>query len=181
MTATGIVRRIDDLGRVVLPKELRRNLRLRSGTPMEIFTENDGTVRLRKYSPIRDNTETVQELAESIAQVCGHVVIVTDMDTIIAAAGNDALNGKEISVSLETAITARKPVTVKDRSQFVHIISDADVPSAFDYAQEIIVPIIPEGDTEGAVVILTKSADLGEADMKVAQMAAAFIGNQMRL
>ena len=101
------------------------------------------------------------------------------MLTIIAAAGDDALIGKEISVALEDAISGRKPVLAKERSQFVHIISDTDCP--FDYTQEIIVPIIPEGDTEGAVVILSKSTDLGEAEIKIAKTAAAFIGNQMRL
>ena len=179
MTATGIVRRIDDLGRVVLPKELRRNLRLRSGTAMEIFTESDGTVRLRKYSPIRDDATPAQALVESVADVCGRVVVVTDMDAVIAVAGDDGLRNRSISNKLETVINGRKPLIVEDCSQFVHIISDVDCP--FDYAQEIIVPIIPEGDCEGCVVILLKTADLSKAELKLARTAAAFLGNQMRL
>ena len=181
MTATGIVRRIDDLGRIVLPKELRRNLRLRAGAAMEIFTEGDGSVRLRKYSPIRDDATPAQELAESMAQVCGHVVIITDMDAVIAAAGDERMKDKEISVALETAINGRKPIFAakEDRSQFINILSDVDCP--FEFAQEIVVPIIPEGDSEGAVIILSKNTDMGDVEMKLARTAAAFIGNQMRL
>ena len=181
MTATGIVRRIDNLGRVVLPKELRRNLRLRSGTAMEVFTENDGTVRLRKYSPIRDDATPAQALVESVAEACGRVVVVTDMDAVVAVAGDDGLKGRAISNKLETVINGRKPFICEkeNREQFINITSDPEY--AFEFAQEIIIPIIPEGDTEGAVIILSKQADMSDVEIKLARTAAAFLGNQMRL
>ena len=85
MKATGIVRRIDDLGRVVVPKEIRRTLRLREGEPMEIFTRGDGEIVLKKYSPIGELSAYAKEFADTIAQITGHLVCVSDHDQIVAA------------------------------------------------------------------------------------------------
>ena len=84
MKATGIVRRIDDLGRVVIPKEIRKTLRIREGDPLEIFTATDGEVILKKYSPIGELNEFSQEYAETLAEVLGYGVLITDLDSIIA-------------------------------------------------------------------------------------------------
>lgn len=88
MKATGIVRRIDDLGRVVVPKEIRRTLRIREGDPLEIFTDREGEIILKKYSPIGELGTFAQQYADSLAQTTGYVVCVTDRDTVIACAGN---------------------------------------------------------------------------------------------
>ena len=87
MKATGIVRRIDDLGRVVVPKEIRRTLRIREGDPLEIFTDREGEIILKKYSPLGELSVFAKQYAESLAQTTGHMVCVTDRDTIVATAG----------------------------------------------------------------------------------------------
>ena len=84
MRATGIVRRIDDLGRVVIPKEIRKTLRIREGDPLEIFTAKDGEVILKKYSPIGELNEFSQEYAETLGETLGYGVIITDLDSIIS-------------------------------------------------------------------------------------------------
>lgn len=87
MKATGIVRRIDDLGRVVIPKEIRRTLRIREGDPLEIFTDREGEIILQKYSPIGELGEFAKHYAEALSQTSGHIACITDRDQIIAIAG----------------------------------------------------------------------------------------------
>ena len=87
MKATGIVRRIDDLGRIVIPKEIRRTLRIREGDPLEIYTEKDGEVIFKKYSPMGDLQAVAAQLCESIGKNTGHIAAVADRDSIIAVAG----------------------------------------------------------------------------------------------
>ena len=87
MKATGIVRRIDDLGRVVIPKEIRRTLRIREGDPLEIFTDREGEVILKKYSPIGELGDFAAEYAESLHNTSGHIICVADRDSIIAVSG----------------------------------------------------------------------------------------------
>ena len=122
MKATGIVRRIDDLGRVVVPKEIRRTLRIREGDPLEIFTDREGEIILKKYSPIGELSQFAGQYAESLAQSTGHLVCITDRDHVIAAAGNGKkeFEGKPISRQLEELIedrtgintmTAEEPMT----------------------------------------------------------------------
>ena len=90
MKATGIVRRIDDLGRVVIPKEIRRTLRIKEGTPLEIFTDKEGEVILKKYSPIGELSVFAKEYAESLAQTTGMIACITDHDQVVAASGQDS-------------------------------------------------------------------------------------------
>ena len=89
MKATGIVRRIDDLGRVVVPKEIRRVLRIREGDPLEIYTSNTGEVILKKYSPINELSQFAGEYAETASKILGGTIIVSDTDQIIAASGSE--------------------------------------------------------------------------------------------
>ena len=106
MKATGIVRRIDDLGRVVVPKEIRRTLRIREGDPLEIFTDREGEIILKKYSPIGELSLFSQQYADSLAQTSGHIVCITDRDQVIAISGGSKKDflGKEISKQLDNAI-----------------------------------------------------------------------------
>lgn len=105
MKATGIVRRIDDLGRIVIPKEIRRTLRIRESDPLEIFTDREGEIILKKYSPIGEMSTFAKQYAESLAQVSGQMTLIADRDQFIAAAGGcKALLGKSISKALEEAI-----------------------------------------------------------------------------
>lgn len=87
MKATGIVRRIDDLGRVVIPKEIRRTMRIREGEPLEIYVDREGEVILKKYSPINELGEFAKEYADSLHEALGHVVCIADRDEIIAVSG----------------------------------------------------------------------------------------------
>lgn len=180
MKATGIVRRIDDLGRVVVPKEIRRTLRIREGDPLEIFTDREGEIILKKYSPIGELGAFAKQYAESLAQASGHLVCVTDKDTIIAAAGGpkrDCL-GKSISPQLEQLIQERENLQAgsEDR-RFAPV-----VPEGMEgVTGETISPIISEGDAVGAVILLARDTrqKMGETEMKLAACAAGFLGRQM--
>lgn len=180
MKATGIVRRIDDLGRVVIPKEIRRTLRIREGDPLEIFTDREGEIILKKYSPIGELSAFAKQYAESLAQTMGCLVCVCDMDQIIASAGTGKkdLQDKYISRPLEKQLG--------DRSQIMAALGDKKYVAITDsqeeeYEYEIICPIICEGDAIGGVILLSKDAKkkLGELEQKMAACAAGFLGRQM--
>lgn len=180
MKATGIVRRIDDLGRVVIPKEIRRTLRIREGEPLEIFTDHEGEIILKKYSPIGELTLFAKQYAESLAQTTGHVVCIADRDQIIAAAGGGGkgLVGKAISQQLEEAVDNREVIMAKkEEKRFVPISEDA----AEDATGQVIAPIISEGDAIGAVIIYSKEEanKMSEVEQKLALSAARFLGRQM--
>ena len=99
MKATGVVRRIDDLGRVVIPKEIRRTLRIKEGDPLEIFTDKEGEVILKKYSPIGELSEFATEYAETLNKTTGHIACITDKDTVIAVSGASKKEWLEKEVS----------------------------------------------------------------------------------
>ena len=179
MKATGIVRRIDDLGRVVVPKEIRRTLRIREGDPLEIFTDREGEIILKKYSPIGELSMFAKQYADAMAQTTGHVVAIADRDQFIAVGGSGKkdLIGKPVSRELEHLMTERETlVAVKGDKSFVSISYDEE-----DYAGQVIVPVICEGDVIGAVLVLIKDAKQKptESDLKLAQTAASFLGRQM--
>jgi len=179
LKATGIVRRIDDLGRVVIPKEIRRTLRIREGDPLEIFTDREGEIILKKYSPIGELGAFAKEYAESLAQTAGHITCIADKDQIIAVSGafkRDFME-KHISGELERAITARSPFTLSRSEQgFVPILEDE---SDGVYNHEHVTPIISEGDVLGAVIFLSPDKRMGDVEAKLAQTAAGFLGRQM--
>ena len=104
MKATGIVRRIDDLGRIVIPKEIRRTLRIKEGDPLEIFTDKEGEVILKKYSPIGELSEFATEYAETLNKTTGHIACITDKDTVIAISGASKKEWLEKEVSNENKI-----------------------------------------------------------------------------
>ena len=101
MKATGVVRRIDDLGRVVIPKEIRKTLRIKEGDPLEIFTDKEGEVILKKYSPIGELSEFAAEYTETLAKTTGHIACITDRDTVIAVSGGSKKEFLEQGVSSE--------------------------------------------------------------------------------
>lgn len=161
MKATGIVRRIDDLGRVVVPKEIRRVLRIREGDPLEIFTNNLGEVILKKYSPINDLSEFATEYAETVSKILGGTIIVSDTDQVIAASG-----------------IARKEYTNK------HVDPELDkiIQSKNRYSNDskIVVPIVSHGDPIGSITILPKeNQSLGDVELKIAEVGASFLARQM--
>lgn len=180
MKATGIVRRIDDLGRVVVPKEIRRTLRIREGDPLEIFTDREGEIILKKYSPLGELSAFAKQYAESLAQTTGHMVCVTDRDTIVAAAGGAKKDyyGKAISPQLEHLIQERESLQASAiERKFIPVIQE----TMEGIATETICPVISEGDAIGAVILLGRDIKtrMGEVEQKVAAVAAGFLGRQM--
>ncbi len=179
MKATGIVRRIDDLGRVVIPKEIRRTLRIREGDPLEIFTDREGEIILKKYSPIGELGAFAKEYAESLAKSVGHITCVVDKDQIIAVSGGGKKEffEKHISPEMEKCLNSRNTVVAsRQDSNFVPIIEN-DIEDL--YNNELITPIISEGDVLGAIVFLSMDKKMGEVEGKLAQTAAGFLGKQM--
>lgn len=179
MKATGIVRRIDDLGRVVIPKEIRRTLRIREGDPLEIFTDREGEVILKKYSPIGELGTMAKQYSESLAQTMNCTVCITDTDQVVAAAGNGKkeLQDKYISKELEHVLLQREQLLEKADSRNFVKIADGNV----DYQEEVVCPILCEGDVIGSVVLLNRDEKkkMGEVEQKVAISAAGFLGRQM--
>lgn len=179
MKATGIVRRIDDLGRVVVPKEIRRTLRIREGDPLEIFTDREGEIILKKYSPIGELGMFARQYADSMAQTTGMMVAISDRDQFIAVSGTGKrdLLAKAVSRELEHLMTERESI-IASRGERTYISISLDEE---DYEQQVIAPIISEGDVIGAVLILARDSrpKLGEAELRLASTAAAFLGRQM--
>lgn len=182
MKATGIVRRIDDLGRVVIPKEIRRTLRIREGDPLEIFTDREGGVILKKYSPIGELTDFSREYAESLQQAIGHIVLIADKDAFISVSGAPKKDyvERKISSELEDVMDARKTIILGEDSKVIPLHNDED-DAEEKYTSQVISPIIAEGDSIGAVIIMSKEAGekLGELELKLAETASGFLGRQM--
>ena len=177
MKATGIVRRIDDLGRVVIPKEIRRTMRIREGDPLEIYTDSDGEVIFKKYSPIGELGPYTKQYVDVLGRTTGLAVIICDRDHIIAVSGmprKDAV-GKRISPLLESYMERRNTYVYSKDSERL-IVSE-------EIARNVAVmcPIIGGGDIMGAVVLLIndKNEEPSSTEIKLAQVAAGFLGKQM--
>ncbi|MTI82122.1 MAG: stage V sporulation protein T [Firmicutes bacterium] len=184
MKATGIVRRIDDLGRVVIPKEIRRTLRIREGDPLEIFVDREGEVILKKYSPIGELGDFAKEYADSLHEALGHIACIADRDVIIAVSGapKKELLNKPVGPLVEKVMDERKAMLInspEDESGTKDgtIIDDADS----KYTCQVIAPIIAEGDPIGAVILASKESDvkMSDLEMKLAETAAGFLAKQM--
>lgn len=183
MKATGIVRRIDELGRVVIPKEIRRTLRIREGDPLEIFTDREGEIILKKYSPIGELNEFAREYAASMHYVLGHITAICDKDAVITVAGASKreLLEKPVHEDVETLMQQRGKAqkSVVKGEKLLRITEEEEEGSP--YTAQVIVPILAEGDAIGAVMLLSREpgAQMGETELKVAETAAGFIGRQM--
>ena len=161
MKATGIVRRIDDLGRVVVPKEIRRVLRIREGDPLEIYTGNAGEVILKKYSPISALSQFADEYTATVSKVLGATILVSDTDQVISAWGS----GKKEYADKKVDNELDKIIQSKNR-----YLNDS----------KIVVPIISQGDPIGSITILQKTGKtLGDAELKAAEIGAGFLARQM--
>ncbi|WP_416151909.1 stage V sporulation protein T [Salipaludibacillus sp. HK11] len=177
MKATGIVRRIDDLGRVVIPKEIRRTLRIREGDPLEIFVDRDGEVILKKYSPISELGDFAKEYAEALYDSLNHIVLIADRDTFIAVAGGSKkeYHNKPIGEIVEKSMEERN--TVIQSKQGEYTIAGEMSESIEGYC---ISPIIANGDPIGAVILLSKgSGKVGDVEEKLSETAAGFLARQM--
>ena len=177
MKATGIVRRIDDLGRVVIPKEIRRTMRIREGDPLEIYTAADGEVIFKKYSPMGDFAEFTSQYAEVLGKALNMPVVITDRDRVIAVAGISKKEylDRKVSAQLETVMTNRAGVTLTAADAITLRPMDGD-----DARACIAFPIIGNGDVSGCVCALfgASNASPTAAEVKLVQVAAQFLAKQ---
>lgn len=176
MKATGIVRRIDDLGRVVIPKEIRRTLRIREGDPLEIFTDSQGGVIFKKYSPVGELSTFAAQYADVLNKTAGLPTLVCDRDHIVAAAG---VSRKEY---LERRVSAQMEDLMTERRGYVQGEGSSVKPvEGIPRTAAIICPIIAQSDVSGALIMLEADDGRhpGETEQKLAQVAAAFLGRQM--
>ncbi len=175
MKATGIVRRIDDLGRVVIPKEIRRTMRIREGDPLEIFTNNNGEVIFKKYSPIGELNESAESLCESLSTATNKTIIIIDRDHCIAANGvykKDIID-KSITKEIEQMLENRMNFTDKS-DENIKVIENSELSCG------VFVPIISGGDLYGAVVILKdENSRITELDEKICIIGAKFLSKQL--
>lgn len=176
MKATGIVRRIDDLGRVVIPKEIRRTMRIREGDPLEIYTEKDGEVIFKKYSPMGELGDFAVNYAETLAKTTGKGACITDRDSIIAVSGvpKKELMEKRVSRDIENIMHQRATFKSKNNNK-LSIVDGID-----KYSAGVVVPIVSEGDIIGSVIfVMNEGETAGEVESKLAETAAGFLGRHM--
>ena len=178
MKATGIVRRIDDLGRVVIPKEIRRTLRIREGAPLEIYTGKDGEVIFKKYSPVGELGDFAGDYAETLSKTSGYPICITDTDNVIAVSGvpKRELSDKKISADLEKFMEEKTTFISRGDKKQVPVIEGSE-----KYSAGVIAPIIAEGDPIGSVVFFSheEQPKMSEIEEKLAQSAAHFLGRHM--
>lgn len=178
MKATGIVRRIDDLGRVVIPKEIRRTLRIREGDPLEIYTEKDGEVIFKKYSPLGELSDFAGQMCETLNKTTNCVTAITDRDSVISVCGapRRELTDKRISGELEQLMEGRQVYHRKPAERGLPVVDGEN-----SYSVAIAAPIISEGDVMGCVIFLTQegSGPLGDVESKLAAVVSRFLGKQM--
>lgn len=178
MKATGIVRRIDDLGRVVIPKEIRRTMRIREGDPLEIFTDNDGEVIFKKYSPIGELSAFSAQYADVLCKVGGHPVVVCDRDHVITVAGipKKELLERRVSQGLEELMESRRSYAfIEGEPRRLMPVEGT--------AHEAVVaaPIVAAGDVCGAIMFLhgEQGSIATDTEIKLIATAASFLGRQM--
>ena len=179
MKATGIVRRIDDLGRVVIPKEIRRTLKIREGDPLEIFTNHDGEVIFKKYSPIGELGEFASQYAETLYKTSGYPVCITDKDSIIAIAGASKKDffEKPFSNDVEKIMEEKTSFIAKGDKR----LSVTD--STPNYTAGVVCPIISDGDTIGNVIVMQDDVrqNVSDTELKLANAASMFLAKQMEI
>ena len=184
MKATGVVRRIDDLGRIVIPKESRKVLRIKEGDPIEIFTGREGEVILKKYSPIGELSEFASDYAETLAKTTGHIACITDKDSVVAVSGGSKKEFLEQSISkeLEELMEDKEIYTSNQNNDMAIPITKNDRQDR-KFNSQVIYPIISQGDVIGSVILLSKEQNqkMNETEVKVAQSAAGFLSSQMEI
>lgn len=182
MRATGIVRRIDELGRVVIPKEIRRTLRIREGDPLEIFTDHDGEVVLKKYSPIGEISAIAKDYTDSLHRTLGHIALISDRDAIVASSGAGKRDYIEKAISPDVErILENRQTAVLNLSAGLRMIPITGDDRSDAYSAQIVVPILADGEIIGGLMLLSRESgtDMTEIDRKVAETTANIVGKQM--
>lgn len=178
MRATGIVRRIDDLGRVVIPKEIRRTMRIREGDPLEIYTEKDGEVIFKKYSPMGELADFAGQICETMHKTTNKIAAVTDRDSIISVFGapkRDIID-KSVSSELEQIMEGRQTYQKAPGDKRINLVDGVD-----SVWVSVAVPILSEGDVMGCVLFLASddTTQFGDVEVKLATTVSKFLGKQM--
>ena len=176
MKATGVVRRIDELGRIVIPKEIRRTLRIKEGTPLEIYSGDSGELYLKKYSPIVELGELSQEVCESIFATTNNNVLITNMEKVISASGTKKSSYINIQIDshIERLINARKTQIVSVIEENTRVFADTENIKLY-----IVSPILANGDVYGSIIIFNQTNNLGEAEKNIASAFADYLGRQI--
>ncbi len=180
MKATGIVRRIDDLGRVVIPKEIRRTLRIREGDPLEIFVDREGEVILKKYSPIGELGDFAKEYVDSLHESLGHIACIADRDVVIAVAGASRKDYCNQAISPQLSQIMAKGETIiqnAQEDQEITILKDI----GRNFTSQVIAPVWLHNEAIGAVLLLSVNPEvtMGDMEVKLAETAASFLAKQM--
>lgn len=175
MKATGVVRRIDELGRIVIPKEIRKTMRIREGENIEIFIDGNQNIVLKKYSIIKKLGDFAQSFTDAIYSFLKYNIMITDTDSIIAASGplKKDLNGQNLSNDMISAIKRRENILEK-HPKTIEIINDKTYEGTY-----IIHSIVSNGDVVGLVIILSTEEKVGEIEEKVVQIAAHFLAKYL--
>ncbi len=179
MKATGIVRRIDELGRVVIPKEIRRTLRIKEGDPLEIFTERD-ELMLKKYSPIATLDKFSEATARTLSDLSGLLTVIADTDEILSAVGEGKRGlGRHLSREMDRVLRERRSY-LADRSDGGAVLPVTEGEETDAYYAQLIIPIVSGGDCLGAVVLLSvkEGVKIENASIKLAQLTAEMLANQ---
>ena len=177
MKATGIVRRIDDLGRVVIPKEIRRVFRIREGDALEIFTSREGEVIFKKYSPVGEMSSFANQYVETLHKICQMSVVITDRDSVIACAGVSKKEylEKKLNEDFDAIMDNRSLFSATGNGKTVTVVDGAA--GYVKYAM----PIVTEGDVVGCIASIVTDGDsrvTDESEAKLIQTAASFLGKQ---
>lgn len=182
MKATGVVRRIDDLGRVVIPKEIRRTMRIREGEPLEIFVDRDGEVILKKYSPIGELGEFGQEYVDSLTEVTGHIACILDNDAVVAVSGakKGKFIDKPVSDLAQEVIEEQETKIINEETDDIFCAGIYDEEDS-KFTAQVLVPIIVAEEAIGAVVLASQQtgAKMEQMEQKLANTAAGFLAKQM--
>ena len=182
MRATGIVRRIDELGRVVIPKEIRRTLRIREGDPLEIFTDHDGEVVLKKYSPIGEISAIAKDYTDSLHRTLGHVALICDRDAVVSSSGGAKKEYMEKALSSEVdQILQSRQMSMLNQAAGARMIPVTGDDRPETYTAQIVVPILADGEIIGGLMLLSREAgvSMSDFDRKVAETTANIVGKQM--
>ncbi len=177
MKATGIVRRIDDLGRIVIPKEIRRTLRIREGDPLEIFIQNGGEITLKKHSTMGVLSNVVTVYSEILSKTTGHTVCFVDKEGVISVNGKlkKELNGKAVTEKLVNKLKEREVVVIKKNSTTTFSLTESDP----EYEEVLILPIIADSEVIGGILFLSDKEKIDTTEVKLAKTIGAIITAQI--
>lgn len=180
MKATGIVRRIDDLGRIVVPLKIRKILRIQEGDALEIFIDEEG-ILFKKFSQVKELGNYATEYAKVLQQTSGNTILIVDMNCVISASSyKNQYATRKISSSLEKIILDKKTVLLKDEVNMINPIEIFDG-DTIDYVSQIISPIILNGDISGAIIMFSEKEELTEFDRRLTELSSTYLSNQINL